>query len=435
MRTIAAMFLLMACTGGAPEPPYDAALVRQHLLDAGLEAAPAPPEVSDELFLLGQMLAFDPILSGNEDIACLTCHHPVLGTDDDRPLSAGTGAEGLGADREHEPVIPRSAPPLFNLHVYETLFWDSRVEHADDGAMVTPAGPALAGPLAAPLEHGLVSAQAMFPVTSRHEMRGEKGDNELADLADDDFAGMWAGLMARLGAIPEYVDLFEAAYPGTRFGELTFGHAANALAAFEIRAFAATATPLDAFLRGDDDALSAAQRDGAVAFVDAGCAGCHTGPALSDFSTHNTCLPHIGPGKGHGEEEDQDYGRGGIDPEGGPFAFRTAPLRNVTLTGPYGHAGQFADLEAYLGHYADPRGAMEDYDVEREVADPAFWELYDDTENEAILATVDPAIPALEVDVDAILPFLDALEDPASRDLRWTVPASVPSGLPMDPLE
>ena len=31
---------------------------------------------------LGQLLFFDPILSGNQDIACATCHHPLLATGD-----------------------------------------------------------------------------------------------------------------------------------------------------------------------------------------------------------------------------------------------------------------------------------------------------------------------------------------------------------------
>lgn len=425
--------VLFGC--GDPEStlPFDdaeeAAALRTLLLEAGLEPLPATPTVSDSMFVLGRALAFDPVLSGDRDIACLTCHHPVLGTDDDRALSAGVGADGLGVDRTSEPIIPRSAPPLFNLHTYDTMFWDSRVEPTADGGAVTPAGAQMTRDMVDTWDFGLASAQAMFPVTSRHEMRGEEGHNELANVADDDFTGMWSGLMTRLGNIPLYVDLFEAAYPGQAYEDLTFAHAGNALAGFEVRAFSTPNTPLDRFLAGDDTALTEDQRAGARAFLDAGCASCHTGPALSDFATHNVCLPHVGPGKGHGEEGDQDYGRGALDSDADLFAFRTAPLRNVTLTAPYGHAGQFPDLHTYVAHYADPDGALVTYDPEVQLDDPALWELHDPTINDDIMAAMDPAIDGMQFDVDAVVAFLGALEDPDSTDLAWTVPETVPSGL------
>src|SRR5687768_10514402 len=48
---------------------------------------------------LGRLLFWDPILSGNKDIACATCHHPDLAYADGRELSLGTGSVGLGATR------------------------------------------------------------------------------------------------------------------------------------------------------------------------------------------------------------------------------------------------------------------------------------------------------------------------------------------------
>ena len=209
-----------------------ARLVRERAAEHGIEALPAAPDVRPELVELGRLLAFDKILSGNRDISCLTCHHPTLGTGDARSLPVGTGGEGLGMGRTHpEDVrIPRNAPALFNLHAFPSMFWDSRVEFDADGELVTPAGDALTDDMEATFEFGVVSAQAMFPVTSRDEMRGQPGENELADLEDDDFKGIWSGLMARLGSVGEYVDLFEAAYPGTEFDDMTFAHAANAIA-------------------------------------------------------------------------------------------------------------------------------------------------------------------------------------------------------------
>ncbi|MFK8001722.1 MAG: cytochrome-c peroxidase, partial [Polyangiales bacterium] len=246
----------------------------------------AAPGVGDALFALGEALFFDKILSGNRDVACATCHLPSQGTDDDRALSLGVGGSGVGASRSGGQVIPRNSPALFNLHEYRTMFWDSRVE-LRDGGIATPAG-LLDADMEQVMEFGVVSAQALFPVTSREEMRGEVGDNELAALADDDFRCIWSALMRRLEDVPEYVTMFEAAYPETGFTSMTFAHAANAIAAYEVRAFEVTDTPFQRFFAGDRNALSSAVQDGRREFLRARCNECHSGPLLSDFQHHNT---------------------------------------------------------------------------------------------------------------------------------------------------
>src|SRR6185295_1984360 len=100
-----------------------------------------------------------------------------------------------------------------------------------------------------------ISVLPMFPVTARDEMRGFGTGNELSSIADGNFTAIWAGLMARLGAIPKYRTMFEAAYPGTRFADMTFAHAANAIGGFFVAKFAANDSPWDRFLRGKDRAL------------------------------------------------------------------------------------------------------------------------------------------------------------------------------------
>ena len=86
---------------------------------------------------------------------------------------------------------------------FERMFWDGRVERDSSGTLRSPAGDALLPGLASPL-----AAQAMFPVLDRAERRGQPGDltvqgapNELADIADDDPAGVWNALMTRLGGL------------------------------------------------------------------------------------------------------------------------------------------------------------------------------------------------------------------------------------------
>src|SRR5262249_9460643 len=158
------------------------------------------------------------ILSGNRDISCATCHLPAETLGDGLSLSVGTRGAGaghlrrLGAGRAFE---PRNSPTLLNAgSIADSMVWDRRVRPGtgptSNGTLLAPAGAALPGSVT-----DLLAAQAMMPVTSRLEMRGEVGDldvlgnpNELAALGDTDFTGIWQGIMARLLAIPAYVTKF-----------------------------------------------------------------------------------------------------------------------------------------------------------------------------------------------------------------------------------
>lgn len=402
----------------------------------GFEPFPNPPPVRGDLVELGRMLAFDKILSGNRNIACMTCHLPGKATGDGKPLSVGEGGEGLGPDRVHPDgvFIPRNSPAVLNLpSKSRRVFWDGRVEEMSDGTVTTPAGDQLTAAMMTAFEFGAMSAQGLFPVTSRAEMRGEPGDNALADLDDSDFQGMWAALMARLGTIPEYVRLFETAYPGTGFADMTFAHASNAIAGFYASEFVFNDTPWDRFLRGDLTALSGDGLAGAKAFMTLGCANCHN---RSDFGGdfHNTGLPQYGPGKIDGRE---DLGRENIT--GFPSdrrRFMVRVLRNVELTAPYGHLGQFPTLEAFVGHYNDAARQLRAYDITTHVAEPLLWPTLLDNADE-ILTTLDPLLLDFEFEdetLNHLVAFLKSLTDDGARDLTHTIPDRVPSGLSVDRL-
>ncbi len=139
--------------------------------------------------------------------------------------------------------------------------------------------------------------------------------------------------MNRLGKIPEYRRMFEAAYPGTRFPEMTFGHASNAIAGFLIDQFPFNDSPWDRFLAGNDDAMSELELRGAKDFMSARCSICHNGATFSDGKFHNAAVAQIGPGKGDGADGRDDFGR--MRETGAAadrYAFRTPALRNVELT-------------------------------------------------------------------------------------------------------
>ena len=102
--------------------------------------------------------------------------------------------------------------------------------------------------------------------------------------------------MARLGDIGGVSRTFEAAYPGTRFDDMTFAHAANAIAGFIVDQLTFDNTPWDRFLGGNDRALTQAQLDGAQTFLTLKCSICHNGATFSDEQFHNVAVAQIGPG-------------------------------------------------------------------------------------------------------------------------------------------
>ncbi len=437
----------LSSLGGDPDSPLRDSLVaevRRLAVEEDLVPLAPAPRVRRDLVRLGQALAFDPELSGNRDISCMTCHHPTLATGDARHLSIGQGARGLGRDRVHPDnvFIPRNAPPLFNLHALANLFWDGRVSF-EDSNLVTPAGPQVTPAMAAVFEFGAISALPLFPVTSRSEMRGDpkhgrprRGpDNELARIADEDFTGIWKALMARLGNIREYRKMFEDAYPGQDFRDMTFAHASNAIAGFLVDRFDFTGTPWDRFLAGDNRALTTTELRGALAFMSpqANCSSCHDGGAFTDVNFHNTALAQFGPGKGHGALGNDDFGREGIsgDPDD-RYRFRTTPLRNVELTGPFGHAGQFVALLDFVKHYSNADLQLRNFDrtqIERLLR----GQFVENTED--VIATRSGRLDDVlftDTEAELITKFLEALTDPRARDLTSSIPFRVPSGLPVE---
>lgn len=408
--------------------------LREAIGDAGV--VPLDPNVSanQELINLGQALFFDPELSGNRDTACATCHHPVIYGVDRLSLSIGTGGRGFGEGRSLGTArfhVPRNAPELWNRGAAEwtTMFWDARVEDSESGLIGD--GRVFDSDL------GVLAVQALVTIASPVEMRGFPGDvdifgqpNELAFIAPNDLDSAWAGVMLRLIAIPDYVDMFESAFPGE---DPSIDQVGLALAAFQSAAFASVNSPFDEYLAGNDSALTEPQLRGAALFFgDAACATCHSGPLLTDQQTHTLGVPHIGPGKGDAAPD--DLGRSAITGDGADaYAFRTPPLRNVVLSAPYMHNGAYPTLRAAVEHHLDPLGSHRSFDTAAVRADIAAAGLPTAEQLERMRATLDftPARALTGQEVAELVVFLESLTDPHVLDLTQWVPDSVPSGLPV----
>lgn len=440
-RTLALLILATVLAAGCVDTP-DAAAIRALAAESQAFALDAAAAQDPARVRLGQSLFFDPILSGNRDISCATCHHPITRTSDELAVSIGTGGTGLGADRElgyGRGLVPRNSPDVFNKGSKEwtTMFWDLRIMRTQD-SMITPAGPWLPSSL-----ETLLEAQAMFPVTSREEMRGDRGDrdifgaeNELAAIFDSQIPQIWDALMVRLTAIDEYVELFKAAYPDVAVEELGFEHAAKALAAFQIEAFHLDDSPYDRFIKGDDRALTAQQKRGArLFFGKAGCASCHSGRLFTDQVPRNIGVMQIGEGKVPFRPYDIGFAAiSGIPSD--RFKFRTPSLRNVYLTAPYMHNGAYADLRSAIRHHFDPRKALEEYDPSTLAPSVRGLVRNAEEEREMVLKNLDPGleeVSALDDDeLTDLIAFLGSLTaDAANHREDWLL-ETVPSGLPVD---
>ncbi|HUM69632.1 MAG TPA: parallel beta-helix domain-containing protein [Chloroflexota bacterium] len=301
---------------------------------------PVENATTAEKVALGRLLFFDPILSENDDFACASCHHPDLGFSDGRTTAMGA----------HETELTRNAPTLWNVGYAKNLFWDGRLQSLE--------------------------AQAEMPLTHPDEM----GVSDTATL------------VAELQAIPEYQQLFAAAFADG----LTFENVERALAAFQ-RSLITDNSPFDQYAEGDFNALTPSQRRGLALFRSGAtrCFECHAAPT---FATDTFRVVGV---------ESDDPGRAAIANDGDFGAFKVPTLRNIALTAPYMHNGSMASLEEVLDFYAEGGGrahGQENIDV--------FVQGFEMSDQEKA----------------DLLAFLMALTDESQMP---EIPTAVPSGLPV----
>ena len=239
------------------------------------------PEKAD----LGRMLFFDPRLSGADYISCGTCHNPSFSWGDGLPTGFGHGMTPLG----------RRTPTILNLAWGELLMWDGRFETLEEQVL---------GPMSAPVEM-----------------------NE--DLET---------VVAELSAIPDYVTMFNIAFPDEG---LTIQNIAKAVATFE-RTVVSGIAPFDEWIAGDETAISDAAKRGFDLYNNkARCVACHSGWNFTDDSFHDIGLL------------DDDIGRGKQLPniEKMHRAFKTPTLRNAAERAPFMHDGSLVTLTEVVDHY------------------------------------------------------------------------------------
>ena len=422
---------------------------------AGLTGDPsigrALPSINDPKAQLGKKLFFTKGLGGDNDSACVTCHHPSLGGGDDLSLSIGVGAETpdlLGPGRFHSvdavggefdggPTVPRNAPTTFNIGMWDqVLFHDGRVEslgktagaNGDDGLGIrTPDSDFDVADLNA--GNNLVAAQSRFPVTSPEEMHAfslplQDTNDKIRNALAVKLTGDWNS---------EFDAVYGAATP------ITYTLIAEAIGEYE-RSQVFVNSPWKAFVEGDKLAISESAQRGAVKFFSsiedggANCVSCHSGDFFSDEQFHVLATPQIGRGKGdnNGTLTNDDFGRAretGDDAD--RYRFRTATLLNVEVTGPWGHAGAYTTLENMVRHMLNPAEAIANYD---------FGQLNPTIQAADMLTNTQFALNQLEAnrvnnvtgvhrdvaftenDVTDLVEFLKTLTDPCVKDRDCLAP-------------
>ncbi len=431
---------------------------------AGLTGDPATgrtlPVVTDAKAMLGKKLFFSKGLGGDDDSACVTCHHPSLGGGDDLSLSIGVGAEtpdllgpgrfhsAIAAGYEGDPPVPRNAPTTFNIAMWDqALFHDGRVEslgktagaNGDDGSGIRTPDSAfgVADPDAGAT---LVAAQSRFPITSPEEMRG------FVFQAGNTNAQLRTALEDKLTASGW------GAHFAIAYGDATVTHQriAEAIGEYE-RSQVFVNSPWKAYVAGNNAAISESAKRGAIMFFSsiedggANCASCHSGDFFTDEQYHVLATPQIGRGKGNdnGTLTNDDFGRfRESNVAADMYRFRTATLLNVEVTGPWGHAGAYTTLENMVRHMLDPEQAIANYDFSQLDAAQnlkvsnmltntqfALNQLVANRTNN--VSGVHQNVVFTEDDVNDLVAFLKTLTDPCVKDrtcLSPWIPAGMGSG-------
>ncbi|NLC10575.1 MAG: cytochrome-c peroxidase [Gammaproteobacteria bacterium] len=243
-----------------------------------------PAAITDEAKVeLGKQLFFDPRLSKSGFISCNSCHNLSMGGTDNIPTSIG--------DQWQEGPI--NSPTVLNSSLNVAQFWDGRAADLQEQA---------GGPIANPMEMGFT-----------HELAVEV-----------------------LQSIPQYVDSFNQVY---NVKKITINEVTDAIAEFE-KTLVTPNSRFDLWLKGDDKALTKNELKGYELFKGIGCTACHNGVNIGGNSFQKMGLYEEyvtkNPAEGVAGLTGNDLDR---------FKFKVPTLRNVELTYPYFHDGEYWTLE------------------------------------------------------------------------------------------
>ncbi|WP_024768548.1 cytochrome-c peroxidase [Aquimarina macrocephali] len=363
--------------------------------------------ITKEKVELGKLLLHETALGGNPKIdemkatySCASCHQVAAGFSSGLRQGIGECGIGFGTNGngrlintnvpiDSVDIQPLRSPTLLNVAYQDVMLWNGQF-----GGTGTNAG----------TESNWTNIQENFLGFQGIEVQAIKGQGVHRLLIDEAFVNT-------LG----YKEMFDKA-----FGDIiesqryTTKNAGLAMAAYE-RTLLANKSPWQEWLKGDYDAMSDAEKKGAISFFGNGkCYQCHTGPALNDKSFHafgmgdfdNSNKALVLDSAGF---ENVKKGRGGFTKNPNDnYKFKTPTLYNITDNGFYGHGGTFTSVR--------------DVVVYKNKGIPQSTEVTDEN-----LATQFGTIDLTDQEIDNLTAFIEtSLRD---TDLNRYVPETLKSGL------
>ena len=290
---------------------------------------------------LGQMFFFDERFSKDGTVACATCHSPFHGF-------ADVEATSLGAGRG-----TRNAPTLLNVAYNKWQFWDGRAD--------------------------TLWSQALFALEGEKEQAGTR--LQYAHLIKRLYKKDYEAVFSPLPNVADTTRFPAEGKPGdTQFDNMSeadkiaintvFANIGKAIEAYE-RLLISRNAPFDQYVASDLNAIGIEAKRGLKIFIGKGvCILCHDNSNFTDNDFHNLGVPQgklpsdTGRYDGIKELLDNPFNGGGIysdSPETPQRIlnfleptqqqkgqFRTPTLRNIALTAPYFHTGEFPTLASII---------------------------------------------------------------------------------------
>lgn len=302
---------------------------------------------------LGQMFFFDARFSKEGTISCATCHSPFHGF-------ADVEATSLGNKRG-----TRNAPTVLNAAYNKWQFWNGRAD--------------------------TLWAQALFALEGEDEQAGTR--LQYAHLIHRHYKVNYEAIFGTLPELEDAIRFPPDGKPGdAQFDNMSeadqiavntvFANIGKAIEAYE-RLLISGDAPFDQYVAGDEEAITLEAKRGLKIFIGKGvCVLCHGTPYFRDNDFHNLGIPQgqlpedTGRFQGISELLADPFNSGGIysDDAGDAIRvlnvleprlehqgeFKTPTLRNVALTAPYFHTGEFPTLASVIA-FNDAGGTTNEF--------------------------------------------------------------------------
>ena len=251
-------------------------------VDSPIQPLPTITYIDKSWLILGKSLFHSSLLSADNSISCASCHLIDFGGDDG--FSVATGI--------HNAQGSRNSPSVLNAVFNIRQFWDGRSLN--------------------------LTEQVSAPVHDPIEM-----------------ASSWPEVIKKL----KQDSYFNKAFNAISEDGITADNIIRAIVTYE-ESLITPHAPIDQFILGDQNALTAQQKRGYQKFINYGCATCHQGRNIG-----GNILQKLGRINDIPLSLKHDLGKYSVSQrEADKHVFKVPSLRNVAETAPYFHNGSVNSL-------------------------------------------------------------------------------------------